>query len=354
VQVDAGDGGHATGDAARDTAGTRLRAAREAAGLSIDVVAQQLKLAPRQVQALEDDDFQRLPGRTFVRGFARNYARFLELDPDSIVSMLPASESAPALQRPALAADRRPMGEMPIEGASKQRGTRWLFALLIVVAFAGAGYYEYTRQHSGDGTSRSSASEASNAANAQRASPSGAATALPNPVASGASGSDTPSQSGPSALTTANPVAPSSPTSVSPPLSSPSSATSMTAPAAAPTTSATQAGSAAPSANVATQSSALTSPSSTTPASSSATQATTTEATLVLTFKGTSWAEVKDASGRVILQMTGGAGMTQTVSGTAPFELALGNAPEVGVSFRGQALDLSPYTRGSVARVALR
>ena len=49
--------------AARDTAGTRLRTAREAAGLSIDAVAQQLKLAPRQVQALEDDDWERLPGR---------------------------------------------------------------------------------------------------------------------------------------------------------------------------------------------------------------------------------------------------------------------------------------------------
>ncbi|HSC98056.1 MAG TPA: DUF4115 domain-containing protein [Casimicrobiaceae bacterium] len=77
-------------------------------------------------------------------------------------------------------------------------------------------------------------------------------------------------------------------------------------------------------------------------------------AALVLAFKGTSWAEVKDASGRVILQMTGGAGMTQTVNGTPPFELALGNAPEVAVTFRGQTLDLAPYTRGSVARVALR
>jgi cytoskeleton protein RodZ len=78
------------------------------------------------------------------------------------------------------------------------------------------------------------------------------------------------------------------------------------------------------------------------------------DAVLVLAFKGTSWAEVKDAGGRVILQMTGGAGMTQTVSGTPPFELALGNAPDVGVTFRGQALDLAPYTRGSVARVALK
>jgi cytoskeleton protein RodZ len=74
----------------------------------------------------------------------------------------------------------------------------------------------------------------------------------------------------------------------------------------------------------------------------------------VLTFRGTSWAEVKDARGRVVLQMTGGAGMTQTVTAVAPLELALGNAPEVDVTFRGQALDLAPYTRGNVARVALK
>ena len=57
------------------SAGALLREAREAAGMSIDAVAQQLKLAPRQVQALEDGDFAHLPGRTFVRGFMRNYAR---------------------------------------------------------------------------------------------------------------------------------------------------------------------------------------------------------------------------------------------------------------------------------------
>jgi cytoskeletal protein RodZ len=82
--------------------------------------------------------------------------------------------------------------------------------------------------------------------------------------------------------------------------------------------------------------------------------ATATEVPLVLTFKGTSWAEVKDAKGRVVLQMTGGAGMTQTVSAQPPLELALGNAREVVVTFRGHARDLSAYTRGNVARVSLQ
>jgi cytoskeleton protein RodZ len=89
----------------------------------------------------------------------------------------------------------------------------------------------------------------------------------------------------------------------------------------------------------------------TAPASASAAPA---DSSLVLTFRGTSWAEVKDARGRVVLQMTGGAGMAQTVSGVPPLELSLGNARDVDVTFRGQSLDLTPYTRGNVAHVSLQ
>ncbi|MGE5089856.1 MAG: helix-turn-helix domain-containing protein, partial [Candidatus Levyibacteriota bacterium] len=128
------------------TAGAALKAAREAAGLSLDAVAQQLKLAPRQVQALEDDDYQHLPGRTFVRGFARNYARFVHLDPELVLAKLPAADTAPALERPTLAPTRRPMGELPVEGVARRPVLRWLIPLLLLCIVAAAGFYEYTRQ----------------------------------------------------------------------------------------------------------------------------------------------------------------------------------------------------------------
>ena len=50
-------------------AGALLRAARESAGMTVDAVAQHLKLAPRQVKAIEDGDFKELPGRTFIRAY---------------------------------------------------------------------------------------------------------------------------------------------------------------------------------------------------------------------------------------------------------------------------------------------
>ena len=366
----------ASASPARDTTGTRLRAAREAAGLSIESVAQQLKLAPRQVRALEDDDFQRLPGRTFVRGFARNYARFLQLDADTVVGLLPASESAPALSRPPLAATRRPMGEMPIEGAPRRSATRWLLPMLIVVVVAGAAYYEYLREHGKDPFGRGSATLASSTADAPRAPIAAASstTALPNPVApqgdtqqresngtgttARASSASTPAVPLPASAST-----PSGATPGSVPASTPSGATPGSVPAGATSAAVPGGPTPAPASGGATSASASGAATSA-PASGAATSAPAPSATaadtansaaaLVLAFKGTSWAEVKDANGRVILQMTGGAGMTQTVNGTPPFELALGNAPEVTVTFRGQTLDLAPYTRGSVARVALR
>jgi len=292
--------------AAPATAGSTLRSAREAAGLSVDDVALQLKLAPRQVQALEDDDFQHLPGRTFARGFARNYARFIQVDPDRVLALMPAGDNATALERPLFAAARRPMGEIPVERTAKRSSSpRVLLLFAALVAIAGAAfYYEYVHKAAGGRVD----------AKAPSVDPATTAT-LPSPQ---------PVAAGTSTTTLPNPVAT-------------ESATPATSPAVAPASNAS-----------------ATPDSTATPSSGNANAAAANDAALVLSFKGTSWAEVKDSNGRVILQMTGGAGMTQTVNGTPPLELSLGNAPEVAVTFRGQSLDLAPFTRGVVARVALK
>jgi cytoskeleton protein RodZ len=67
-----------------------LAQAREAAGLSLEDVARQLKFAPRQLQALEAGELQRLPSGTFVRGMVRNYARLLHLDPGPLLAQVGA------------------------------------------------------------------------------------------------------------------------------------------------------------------------------------------------------------------------------------------------------------------------
>lgn len=71
--------------------GHLLRNARTAKGLSIDDVSRQLRLSSQQIEAIEKEDFEKLPGRTFLRGFIRNYANLVQLDPVPLLQMLPES-----------------------------------------------------------------------------------------------------------------------------------------------------------------------------------------------------------------------------------------------------------------------
>lgn len=65
--------------------GTRLRTARQAAGMSINDVSQHIKLTPKQIATIESDGFEEL-GLVFSRGFVRNYARLLGLDANALMS----------------------------------------------------------------------------------------------------------------------------------------------------------------------------------------------------------------------------------------------------------------------------
>ena len=65
--------------------GKSLRQARLDLRLSPEDVAQQLHLAPRQILALENDDYEQLPQATYVRGYLRNYALLLGLSPEPIL-----------------------------------------------------------------------------------------------------------------------------------------------------------------------------------------------------------------------------------------------------------------------------
>ena len=62
------------------TAGQRLRAAREAAGMSLDEIATATRIPTRHLQSLEDSDFEKMPSPTYSIGFAKNYAAAVGLD----------------------------------------------------------------------------------------------------------------------------------------------------------------------------------------------------------------------------------------------------------------------------------
>ncbi len=62
------------------TLGQYLRNARESRNIDIRDAAQQTRISVNYLKALEEEDFSKLPGPVFVKGFLKNYARFLKLD----------------------------------------------------------------------------------------------------------------------------------------------------------------------------------------------------------------------------------------------------------------------------------
>ena len=107
----------------------RLSQARQAQNLTTAEVARRLKLSVWQVEALESGEYQRLPGAVFVRGFIRNYARLLKLDPEELVH---ADTGIVALSAPPRAAP--PSRDIPFPTAGTWRWQRYAAAAAGVVA----------------------------------------------------------------------------------------------------------------------------------------------------------------------------------------------------------------------------
>ena len=281
------------------TAGAMLRNAREASGMSVDAVAQQLKLAPRQVRAMEEGDFTHLPGRTFVRGFIRNYARLVRLDPEIVLAALPAGTATPSLESPALHATAPTIGELPTSEPARHGWTRWAIPLTLVAIIAATAAWEWF--HPAADAPRAVATKNAPAAKerATAGTPEVIGTPLPNPAAVAAPQQASAPEPAPPIV--AAPAAP-RPTPDAPPA----------------------AGGAAP-----------------------------IDAPLVLAFRDFSWTEIKDRSGRVLLSRMNSGGTTQAIAGAPPLDVVIGNAADVTLTWKGKRFDLAPHTRQNVARFTL-
>jgi transcriptional regulator with XRE-family HTH domain len=64
--------------------GARLRAAREARGLTIEQLAAETRIPQRHLQTIEAGDFAALPARTYAVGFSKTYARAVGLDENEV------------------------------------------------------------------------------------------------------------------------------------------------------------------------------------------------------------------------------------------------------------------------------
>ncbi len=263
------------------TVGCQLREAREAAGLSTADVAQSLKFSQRQVEQLEADDYDALPGTTIVRGFTRSYARLLGLDAGALLQLLDA-------RTPNVPVEVRPPDNMGLAG--EPGGLRQLSLLAsaaIVIALAAIliGLWQYFSP--------------------EMAAP---------PVAA---------ENGPAVS-----VPPADTAAALPPAASP---------AAPVVTEALQTAVDAGTAGV-VGNSAL-------PAAQPAAPL------LVFSFEDRAWLEVSDAARQVLHTGENPAGTRLELSGKPPFDVVVGNAGKVRVTYGDRVIDLAPHTRAEVARL---
>ena len=74
---------------------------------------------------------------------------------------------------------------------------------------------------------------------------------------------------------------------------------------------------------------------------------------LTLTFTEDCWVEIKDNADRTLFGDLGRAGQELEFIGAGPFNVLLGYAPGVRMSFNGEAVVLTPHTRNAVADLVL-
>jgi transcriptional regulator with XRE-family HTH domain len=113
--------------------GERLRAAREARGLTLAQVAAETRIPQRHLQTIEAGDFTALPARTYAISFSKNYARTVGLDADRVAEdvrgELNALDPAPR---------SRPPGFEPGDPARvPSRALAWISAGAVILLLAG-------------------------------------------------------------------------------------------------------------------------------------------------------------------------------------------------------------------------
>src|SRR6266568_5011262 len=121
--------------------GENLRREREMRNVTLEEISDSTKISLRALQALEAEDFRKLPGGIFNRSFVRTYARFLGLDEDKVVAeflaLSPQNEDVDMQQfNPVKAATPK---ETP-------RGRLVVLTLALTLLAAGYALYSYSRQ----------------------------------------------------------------------------------------------------------------------------------------------------------------------------------------------------------------
>ncbi|WP_176256718.1 RodZ domain-containing protein [Derxia lacustris] len=369
AEADAATAASATPTASH--AGTVLARARAARQLTVEQLAQRIKVSARQVEAIEAGNWASFHTPAILRGFVRAYAKAVDIDSAPLLAELPRIEVSPG-QLTGVASVGRPVGL----GRRGLNGLGWwltwglVAALLVALAIALpktnlAGWISAREAANGlaaqpaadppSGATPSAAEPAPEAApataDADAAPATGAASVPTAPVVPGQLTAPVPLQS--------VPVAPAA-SSATAPGATPSGASTGVAPqsVAGPAPAAAAPVVAAPATPPAVSPAPTVSPAPASAPPSAAPQATPVAAAsaaagasrLKLDFERETWIEIRDASGKIVSTGVSAAGASVNAEGRPPFKIIIGNVPGTRFAVDGRNVDLAPFSSGNVAR----
>lgn len=305
-------------------AGAQLKAQREALGWPVEQVADQLKLAPRQVIALEAGDMAALPNLAVVRGFVRAYAKVVRLDAAPLVAMIevhpaPAQDPAAPVRREISATFSESRFPSMTQRSSNQTPL-WIAGAVAVVVAAAFGAYKLGYVPASLVSSHAEKETA-------HADVGPVETTLIKP------GQDlTPVQT-PSVPLISVPPPPGNDTQTGAPASAVASAPAAAVPpAAAPATTPAAAAAVTP------------------PVAAAAAGANT----LVLKVEQDSWVEIRRPGSTPLISRMVKAGSTETFDIAGPATLVVGKPGAVQATLRGAKLDLPTVAGGTISRVSIK
>lgn len=148
---------------AKGNFGERLKRERELREVSLNEVTAATRISTRFLQALENEDWNKLPGGVFNRGFVRSVARYLGLDEENLLAEYDMARGDQAPEAPAVPETRAPSMPKWIAPAAV------LAALLVLGALVAAGIYAWYRYLANRSVSQSSSAFASSTAPASSA-----------------------------------------------------------------------------------------------------------------------------------------------------------------------------------------
>jgi cytoskeleton protein RodZ len=135
--------------------GAALRNERVRRNVAIAEISSQTKISARFLSAIEEEEFERLPGTVFTRNFVRQYALALDLDPDPLLAQLPKADT------------RDPsMSALPVRARVPAWDPRWnpaiaSIAWLLLAAVAAVAAYVHFNRPAATGSGRARAVEQS-------------------------------------------------------------------------------------------------------------------------------------------------------------------------------------------------